>query len=166
MSAQIPFDIVVCLRGTALFCWGGLFGDINLSVFALYNYSITIGILAVTTVSTDAVATLLAGLHLYRQAEFGSLCSTVPGKVALIVPYVLPSASSPASNHSFMPRIIFQTSQGIMWCLASYRKRTIGSLDPGLRTQIPFLPIIFRDSSLTVAVISRECFATQLPPFL
>ncbi len=65
----------------------GLSGNIyNLSVFALYSYSVTIGILAIVVVAIDSTASLLAGIHLYRQASFGPLCTTKPGKVALVVP--------------------------------------------------------------------------------
>lgn len=58
-------------------------------VFALYNCSATIGILAIVLVTIDAAAPLVCGIILYRQANFDSLCSTRPGKLGLVIPYVL-----------------------------------------------------------------------------
>ncbi len=58
-------------------------------VFALYSRNIAIGIFAAIVVIVDAAGALLLTITLYRQAEFGHLCSTKQGKFGLIVPYVL-----------------------------------------------------------------------------
>lgn len=85
---QIPFDVIVYLRGMSLFRHRNICTK-AFQVFALYNYNTAIGILAMTVVIADTTGALLLAITLYRQAEFGSFCSTTQGKLGLIVPYVL-----------------------------------------------------------------------------
>lgn len=57
-------------------------------VFALYEHSVGIALLAMSMITTSATTTLLAGWLLYRQANFDSVCSTNQVKLSLSLPCV------------------------------------------------------------------------------
>lgn len=91
IALQIPFDAVVCLRGVCVcpsLVMSLLFNYVG-SVFALYSRSPALGILGIIAILTDGTSNLLIGFFIYRQADFGPLCSTKPGKLGLIPPCVL-----------------------------------------------------------------------------
>ena len=131
-------------------------------MFALYGHSTAIGILGMIVVITDGTISLLVGISLYRQADFGPLCSTRLDRIALAAPCALNQTLwSPClllKPFGFAQlRIIFQTSQGIMWGLTLRKQQLIKkNIHPSLRAAVPFLQTVFRDGSIVLAILTRQ----------
>ncbi|KXN89274.1 hypothetical protein AN958_05952 [Leucoagaricus sp. SymC.cos] len=118
-----------------------------LRVYALYQRGWKMGILVISMFIVGAVVGVFGGLYLYLWAKFDTRCSCKPpDRVSLVMP------------------IVFQGTQGIVWGLMWYQRRVISRRvdSKTIRSNIPLLPILFRDTSLVVAILSIG-FALTVP---
>ncbi|KAF9447271.1 hypothetical protein P691DRAFT_760915 [Macrolepiota fuliginosa MF-IS2] len=145
LSVQLPFEVVVGLR-----------------VYALYQHDLRVGLFALALIIVDGTAALFAGISLALTANFDASCSTRTSGVGLALPWV-PPINFIVRYQPVLHSVIFQFSQGILWAMTWYKRRVITqSVDQSFRAQLPVLPILFRDGTIVLAVLSMGA-ALALP---